>query len=767
MLRCGRKLLEARAKHGIPTASRQWDAVLRRGYAEGAFGSEGRDRRAGANRRDQHEDEDYAQYGSPQGSLIRKIPAPDDTTGRFEKDWLERSVNLGTEDGTTHSRDAEPYIKKHNAARPANSKIRKHKAARPSNPENSKLKPPFNAAKGSTTHSKDAEAKVMESPAVKPANRQTGKPKLPPRPKTRWGTRELVKDASFGVVTTSRPLATTIDDLVKEIPPMPQDEASGSPEDTVTLVLLMTPGLARYALDITVPNTVVRRLRPSKLFGKKYTTTAAIVDRLPTTNDEIGGAEGMAYMLFRNAPSAEDGDQVPFQGSAQKPGSLTFQMPRVSHDRVWKQVSIRSVQLPLSQTVFTTGLVSTMILREYTHSGIDEPMELTSERKLESQTLRLPTLSEGKSSRVIYVPLVPLTPFRKINYVMGNIIRKLSAQRTWDLQPNENGESKLIEIPRDNEQDAPASQDLEEAVSKYFEVLDLQPETVSVWALVMPKTADSAKIHKIMRGPAVSAVLAADEAAICAAWDPKADSSKNMSRMVSVAARNLIYHGARLIKVLSGGGGWGKKAGLLSLDPDVQYSTRELRQDEGWQFDFDAPEDGTGAAVEAQKNQALGQIVKEGESIMFLLAPKLKNLPLTYSEAHHRDNLGLRTPSELEVSFGAIPSSIDEVAQSSDSDATPTTIQHYPNFFGMLSEGGMAFQYNPAKEIVFQSKMDVPFGRFTYKYHMTADGQKLKYYPDAHKKGDAGPKSSAIEAWSESSSVFRGKADVEQRTAPL
>lgn len=67
--------------------------------------------------------------------------------------------------------------------------------------------------------------------------------------------------------------------------------------------------------------------------------------------------------------------------------------------------------------------------------------------------------------------------------------------------------------------------------------------------------------------------------------------------------------------------GLGQKAGLLSLDPDVHYSTRELRQDEGWKFDFDGVDDGSAAATEAQKNQALGQIVKEGESIMFLLAP--------------------------------------------------------------------------------------------------------------------------------------------------
>jgi hypothetical protein len=721
MLSCTRKLLEARTKHGIPTARKQWDAVLRRGYAEDALGPGRQSRQSDVDQENSQGDREPAQHQRPQRFLIRKIKDRGDTTGPFSSDGFERSLQLDPHENTTQSKDAKPKYKK--------------------------------------------------------ALRGIGKPKPGPRIKTRWGRRELAKDAFFGVVTTSRPLATTIDELVKDLPQMPQDEASEISEDTVSVVLLMTPGLARHALDSTVPKTVVDRLQPSKQFGKKYITTTAIVDRLPTTDDEIGGAEGMAYMLFRNPPPAEDGDQVPFQGSAQKPGSLTFRMPRVKINS-GTRAAVQNLQLPLSQTVFTTGLVSTMMLREYTRGGIEEPLKLTSERKLESQTLQLPAMPEENSSHAMYIPLLPLTPFRKINYVMGNIIRKLSAQRTWDVKRGEEGlegKSWLIEKPQDTEQDVPASQDLEQAVSKYFEVLDLQPETVSVWALVIPKPADSQKIRQGLRPRAIHSILAADEAAIVAAWDPKAEASKEMSKSVSFATRQLMYYGARLIKVLSGGGGWGKKAGLLSLDPDVQYSTRELRQDEGWNFDFDAPDDGTGAAVEAQKNQALGQIVKEGESIMFLLAPKLQNLPITYPEVHHRDTTGLRRASELELSFGAIPSSIDEIVRSPESDETPAVIQHYPNFFGMLSEGGMALRSIPVlqRKGYFQSKIDVPFGRFNYKYHFPAEDKKLSYYPDALKNKPAQgysahpDESSAKDIVAATPDAFREKAKVEQRTTPL
>ena len=353
MLSSTKRLLEARAKHGIPTARRQWGAVLRRGYAEGDLGSARQGGQAdGVKGRNSFKNENSAPDGSPRQFSFRKHVVAEDTTGQFGRHnpgrTGSRSIKLGREEGAILSKDAKSNIEKNRAARP-----------------------PKLDRKDDTTLSKDAKSKIKENLAARSA---TSKPIKPQLPKTRYRTRELATDASFGVVTTSRPLATPIDELVGEIQPMPQDEASDSSEDTVGLVLLMTPGLARYALDSTVPKAVVQRLQPSERFGKKYITTTAIVDRLPTTNDEPEGAEGMAYMLFRNPPSASAGDQVPLSGSAQKPGSLTFQMPRVVLENSALRAAVRDLQLPLTQTVFTTGLVSTMILREYTHGGTDRSL---------------------------------------------------------------------------------------------------------------------------------------------------------------------------------------------------------------------------------------------------------------------------------------------------------------------------------------------------------------------------------------------------------
>lgn len=516
-----------------------------------------------------------------------------------------------------------------------------------------------------------------------------------------------------GIVATSHPLETTAEDLIEDIQPMPLCRVSGH-YTPVSLVLLLTPGLARHALDDNLPTAVFNRLspRPAKAKGHVH-FTSAVVDRLPAELGNPGGSEGMAYLLLRDVPVQQPGDKTLYQQSAQKPGSLTFRVPRVSHNDQPAQVSDYEFQLPLSQTVFTTGLVSTLIDRTYIVEPKTMKLELLSENKLEKQTLQLPAMLAKNSPHYVTMPLVPLTPFRRINYVMGNIIRKLSSERTLVAQ-------QIVKAPADRsedseivEEDMPASQELESAVSGYFEAMDLQPGTVSVWAFVIPQNAHFPEGRRKLRKLCVDKLLGLSEKTVSSAWDPKRKFASNTSRGTADGIRLLIPQGARLIKVLSGGGGWGKKAGLLSLDPDVQYSTRELRQDDGWQFDFDDIDDNTAAAAEARRDQALGQIVKEGDRIMFLLAPKLENMPTSEIKSEAELFQGLTPRSEL--SFGTIPSSIDVNTQSLAADTNVAVIQHYPDRFGMLSEGGMAVTVNTKQGISGQSKVDVPFSSINIK----------------------------------------------------
>jgi hypothetical protein len=541
----------------------------------------------------------------------------------------------------------------------------------------------------------------------------------------KWGTRKATNASgvkridmrgrlAFGVVTTSRPTDTSLDELVKDIEPLPKVTILGHHENPTLLVMLLTPGLARYALDSKLSEALYKRFKIRIKPGVQIETTSAIVDRLPAGVDEPEGSEGMAYMLFRDPPKAKLEDRTVFQQSAQKPGSLTFRMPRWTEKRN-SPLKDFELQLPLSQTVFTTGLVSTLIHRTFGWKGQPNSpaLALFHEQKLESQTLQLPAM-RGHKGTSLTLPLVPLTPFRKIEYVMGNIIRKLSSQPTGAIASTKSGQIDQAEGSEVTDASMPASEELEKSVSRYFEALDLQPETVSVWAFVVPR---------ILREGAISRqsfdhLLSADEKSITSAWHSDTAAAVLMAKHTNVAIRQMIPEGARLIKVLSGGGGWGKKAGLLSLDPDVQYSTRDLRQDQGWKFDFDGVDDGTGASAEAQKNQALGQIVKKDEMIMFLLAPKPEHVPEQPAREDdvtlHREKDDLRT--KLYHTFGPIPSSIDMIPQEVASDTNVATIRHYPGRFGMLSEGGMAVTINGMDGPRGQSKLDVPGSRYDFRH---------------------------------------------------
>lgn len=67
------------------------------------------------------------------------------------------------------------------------------------------------------------------------------------------------------------------------------------------------------------------------------------------------------------------------------------------------------------------------------------PLKLLDEQRLESQTLQLPALPASLGVHSITMPLVPLTRFRTINYVMGNIIRKLSSKPADILKASTKG----------------------------------------------------------------------------------------------------------------------------------------------------------------------------------------------------------------------------------------------------------------------------------------------------------------------------------------
>lgn len=493
----------------------------------------------------------------------------------------------------------------------------------------------------------------------------------------------------LGTVESRTPQNTSIEQLLAQIQPWPAGPATRPNDINSILTVFLTPAFAQHALDTNLPIHVMQRFSELGVVSKPLDAVVAVVDRLPAPKCASAGVEGLAYAFLSN-PNAPlpVSSQIPLNMSAQKPGSLSFAMRLVQRSY--------TTQLPLAQTTFTNGLPSTLIHTHYDFVVATGSLHEISTKRLESQMLPIP-FDNAKQRLKYAMPFIPLTPFRKVMSSMGNIVRKLSPhsfaqEEHFGLDPEYEPEPSSF---------LSASQELETAVSNYFELLDIPPRSVQVWALILPNT----KRWSLTAGKELPpALLDIDRQVLEALWtDPHWEGRWH------VRILDLIDKGCRLARVLSGGGGWGKKAGLLSLDPDTGYSTRDLRRDQGWEFQF--ADEYTDEAVADQQRQALGEIVKPGEHVMFFLAPETPHASL-FDDMRYKDG------SDRSVTFGVIPSSIDEVVETAPRDTERSehvsfTDHHHRDTFGMLSEGGMAVTRMHGHQYEIQTKMDIPFGDLT------------------------------------------------------
>lgn len=431
-----------------------------------------------------------------------------------------------------------------------------------------------------------------------------------------------------------------------------------SQSSNVILLLLATPKLARLAADHTFPVRFAKTAlgqAPSSL-----QSITGIVDAVV----EDGGQEGLSYLIFNQTDQASLLQSSQLRPAADRAGSLRLQFDHDAADFLTKHQW--QVQLPLAQTIFSTGLTSTLMQRTHEREKAGHDMELIEEKKLETVTLCIPSWTASRIE-ILSSPLLPLTECQVVKSSMGNIVRTVAALQTPEVEE-------------------PASRRLEAAVTAYFEARSAAPEPVSVWALVIPgrlvtNAATSGLVHRLQSAAAQLEDI----------WTGRHD------REYSSLVCDLLPVGGRLIKVLSGGGGWGKKAGLLSLDPDHEYSTRKLRDDFGWSFDFDDADESIREGHSL--DQALGKSVEDGDALMFFTSsnlepsapPAVPNFPevaITLGTWLSKDN-----PSKDSSGVGT----------PSDSVAARTR----PGSFSAFSEEGLAVKIFEDEKLIGCSKLEV------------------------------------------------------------
>ncbi|KAF2817217.1 uncharacterized protein BDZ99DRAFT_564988 [Mytilinidion resinicola] len=482
------------------------------------------------------------------------------------------------------------------------------------------------------------------------------------------------------------------------------------------LVLFLTPTFARWLLDDqTFLQPALLRLFNLNLqdpdLERSYHALVAVVDRLPTPAhpgrgyrkgrwcapsppsppfSELG-FEGMAYTLLNAGqflpPHIEALHEPMGEGSRQKPGTINIHIDSSIASASETPIPHSVLQLPLANTVFHTGHSSTMFQTLWKKEKGSLALKLVSKEQLQHTSFAWPDWhSTGVQSASLSVPLTPITMPRQIEAGMGNIIRRIQGE---------------------NSQSITASQELEETVPRYFATKNIPACAMKVWALVIPKDAMVSVTTELVSRFFISDPAAQDVLHLNAAFQ---ELWKKDRPVWNDAVSFAISRGARLHRVLSGGGGWGKKAGLLSLDPDIFYDEPTITSLDS---DIDMLE-----LFDVEKS-ALKEVAEPGEFIQFFVRGPDDLARLNHEVTEHLDD-SQTVPIYLEL--GTIPSTIDNIPnieQQSHASVKPLkeSIHVFHGHFGALSEGGMSIvrvdgHFNGEKGVQTRSKIDVPFSRF-------------------------------------------------------
>ena len=468
------------------------------------------------------------------------------------------------------------------------------------------------------------------------------------------------------------------------------------------ILLLVTPSHVELLKDdaTVIPNIIGRAFHSYEI-GQEFHVLAAVVDRVtwPKLEKSVpfpcskmpkrDGAEGFTVCILDSETAAPDLwttrglpiGKEPMSNSKQSTLSFILQPSQESVEARIKHVppqpvATRLVQLPVANTVFRNGRPSTLLAQRWVITEIHGRLtqtksRLTEEVSLPQQVLRMTDVVHDVSHQFGYslsAPIEPITAPRIVGTAMGNIIRSIY----------------IGDSPGDS---VPASTELEKAVASVYQTSEPQREIVGIWALVTPRE------YRVGQPYVRTAEI-----------------------------QRLIDSGSRLHKVLSGGGGWGNKQGLLALDPDSEYS----KDKEATQKLF-----GHGDDIEAEKLEALGQVVKPGDVVSFWahFAKRLeeKIAPSTKDTKGVED---IKVPSTFKITippsmvFGTIPSTMDPMPSSVATTAEGTASPLYTlimNHFGMFSEQGMSLKVStvgPEDQnalgvekvgVVVQTKLDVPY----------------------------------------------------------
>ncbi|KFY07090.1 hypothetical protein V492_07463 [Pseudogymnoascus sp. VKM F-4246] len=476
-------------------------------------------------------------------------------------------------------------------------------------------------------------------------------------------------------ITTGSPASLKPDDILSKIKEVQSsfdsEHYKGLLANTEkTLVILATPSFSTWLENGPFIPNLLQTIFPATPDAAEVETILGVVDGLapPNTSDSgsdgITPTEGFGVSIILSKQGEYQGERKLRQSTADSrsnPNDVSSITVR-AHDPVAAEPTKgiqkhTDITVPLANTTFRNGRTSTLLEVHWARSSPEGQFKQTRSSELESLSIS-DTFSGNLFANSASIPLEPITETRHVASGLGNIVRTLT---------DANGKEIL------------ASSELEPSVVSYLSSRGLPEQTVGVWALIFPGEVYESDVGK---------------------W------AKHYPSRVWDAIR----HGASLHRVVSGGGGWGIKAGLLSLDPETMFGSGEAR------YDFSQP--GSALDSDAEQTRALGQIAKPGTYIQFLIAhQQLDQLPgatpSLNAETLEPREVDCTTPSIL---LGCIPSTIDDIPLpplETSGDEARRELAVADNQLSILSEKGLYLRREDAEQAhkpVHFTRVDIPGG---------------------------------------------------------
>jgi hypothetical protein len=397
-------------------------------------------------------------------------------------------------------------------------------------------------------------------------------------------------------------------------------------------------------------------------------SSVAVIDRLPSpvhvgdpakagsTNrkaEMIQGYEGIALWIDSMRTNPDVLRDAATGGPSERLVRMTFVRPKRSWD------SITAIELRPANTLFVNGSQNTIFRDSWAVYPFASPKlrRVGSREPLKTLEFFIPS-----DAPTFDAPIEVLTGRREIVSSMGNIIRRVKSHQ--------------------HQEPVPASVELEEKVPQYLARRRDTPGTLLVFALVSP--------------PGSMGMSGLDDPTQLS-QDPIPEADMSFLRLA-------LLKGSHLHRVTSGGGGWGAKQGLLSLDPAFDFRTYE---DTG---SLDAILAGEGSGHGASSMNA----VNPGDFVQFFASftqakPTGQNSDLHITEdVNTSDWEGTKwtDSTPLHTIVGSLPLQDEFLMPPQAGQEAESHIIGIPAHFGVLSAGGTCLRRYKIAETHTQPELD-------------------------------------------------------------